>query len=165
MLKKQTNIVIFIHHVNILRMEDGRTLLQWTDAETESEELCCSSQDIACITHRPGPWFRHWVVVCVPLLCLPVDLSVAPTEGSFHLCHGEGAHRWAARCPFIPARTSKGNTPYFFCHVDRFSLTLASISLQRVTQSILLAVVSLENSCRAGTWIISILKIFIVLVH
>lgn len=108
MLKKQTNIVIFIHHVNILRMEDGRTLLQWTDAETESEELCCSSQDIACITHRPGPWFRHWVVVCVPLLCLPVDLSVAPTEGSFHLCHGEGAHRWAARCPFIPARTSKG---------------------------------------------------------
>lgn len=69
--------------------------LKLKDAETGSGEgeLYCFSQDIACTTHRPGPWFRHWVVVCVPLLCLPVDLSVAPAEGSFHLRHGEGAHR------------------------------------------------------------------------
>lgn len=50
------------------------------------------SQDIACTTHRPGPWLWHWVVVGVPLLRLPVDLSVAPAEGSFHLCHAESAH-------------------------------------------------------------------------
>lgn len=56
-----------------------------------------------CCTHRPGPRLRHWVVVCVPLLRLSVDLSVAPTKGSFHLRHGEGAHRRAARRPFVPA--------------------------------------------------------------
>lgn len=42
------------------------------------------------------------MVVRVPLLRLPVDLSVAPTKGSFHLRHGEGAHRRAARRPFVP---------------------------------------------------------------
>lgn len=57
---------------------------------------------MAFTTHRPRPWFWYRVVVGVPLLCLPVNLSVAPAEGFFHLLHSEGTDRGASRGAFIP---------------------------------------------------------------
>ena len=54
-------------------------------------------------THRSRTGFRDRVVVGVPLLGLPVDLTIAPAEGTFHLGHGKGTDCRAAGRPFIPA--------------------------------------------------------------
>lgn len=72
------------------------------------------------LTHRPRPWFRDRVVVCVPLLRLPVDLSVAPAESSLHLRHGERANCWAAWRPFIPVGTPEGTLHLSFATWGKF---------------------------------------------
>lgn len=91
-------------------------LLEWTAAQIKAKSSWTGwlvAGYCYFTTHRPGTWLWHRVVVGVPLLGLPVDLSVAAAEGSLHLGHGEGAHRWAAWGSFIPVNRQKQSSRFF----------------------------------------------------